>query len=58
MLGYSDSGKDGGIVASRWGLQRAQVELMEVARARGIQLTFFHGRGGSAAVAAGGSPMR
>ncbi len=48
MLGYSDSGKDGGIVASRWGLQRAQVELMEVARARGIQLTFFHGRGGSA----------
>src|SRR5262249_7229546 len=27
MLGYSDSGKDGGIVASRWALQRAQVEL-------------------------------
>jgi phosphoenolpyruvate carboxylase len=48
MLGYSDSGKDGGIVASRWGLQRAQVELLEVAQARGIRLTFFHGRGGSA----------
>lgn len=48
MLGYSDSGKDGGTVASRWGLQRAQVELLEVAQAAGIQLRFFHGRGGSA----------
>jgi phosphoenolpyruvate carboxylase len=48
MLGYSDSSKDGGIVASRWALQRAQVELLEVARARGIRLQFFHGRGGSA----------
>ena len=48
MLGYSDSGKDGGTLASRWGLQRAQVELLEVARQAGIQLAFFHGRGGSA----------
>ncbi|WP_282295342.1 phosphoenolpyruvate carboxylase [Stenotrophomonas sp. PS02289] len=47
MLGYSDSGKDGGIAASRWGLQRAQVELLEVAAETGIRLTFFHGRGGS-----------
>ncbi|KAF1694273.1 phosphoenolpyruvate carboxylase [Pseudoxanthomonas koreensis] len=47
MLGYSDSGKDGGIAASRWGLQRAQVELMQVAGELGIRLTFFHGRGGS-----------
>lgn len=47
MLGYSDSGKDGGIAASRWGLQRAQVELLEVAADAGIRLTFFHGRGGS-----------
>jgi len=47
MLGYSDSSKDGGIAASRWGLQRAQVELMEVAAEAGIALTFFHGRGGS-----------
>ncbi|WP_313161474.1 phosphoenolpyruvate carboxylase, partial [Stenotrophomonas sp.] len=47
MLGYSDSGKDGGIAASRWGLQRAQVELLEVAADSGIRLTFFHGRGGS-----------
>jgi phosphoenolpyruvate carboxylase len=48
MLGYSDSGKDGGTLASRWALQRAQVELLEVARDAGIGLAFFHGRGGSA----------
>jgi len=48
MLGYSDSGKDGGTLASRWRLQRAQVELLEVANRAGIQLAFFHGRGGSA----------
>lgn len=47
MLGYSDSGKDGGIAASRWGLQRGQVELMQTAQDLGIKLTFFHGRGGS-----------
>ncbi|OOG49376.1 phosphoenolpyruvate carboxylase [Rhodanobacter sp. C06] len=48
MLGYSDSGKDGGTLASRWSLQRAQVELLDVAREHGIALAFFHGRGGSA----------
>jgi len=47
MLGYSDSGKDGGTTASRWGLQRGQVELLEAAQQLGIKLTFFHGRGGS-----------
>ena len=47
MLGYSDSSKDGGLMASRWALQRAQVELMELAHSAGIALTFFHGRGGS-----------
>ena len=47
MLGYSDSSKDGGLMASRWALQRAQVELMELAQRAGITLTFFHGRGGS-----------
>jgi phosphoenolpyruvate carboxylase len=48
MLGYSDSGKDGGTLASRWGLHRAQAELSEVAQAAGVRLAFFHGRGGSA----------
>jgi phosphoenolpyruvate carboxylase len=48
MLGYSDSGKDAGTLASRWGLQRAQLELLELAQAADIRLSFFHGRGGSA----------
>ncbi len=47
MLGYSDSAKDGGIVASRWALQRAQTQLLAVAAQAGVRLTFFHGRGGS-----------
>jgi len=47
MLGYSDSAKDGGILAARWALQRAQVELLDVAREAGIEPVFFHGRGGS-----------
>ncbi|MEA9899997.1 phosphoenolpyruvate carboxylase [Xanthomonas campestris] len=57
MLGYSDSGKDGGIAASRWGLQRAQVELLEAAAELGVRLTFFHGRGGSI-VRGGGKTTR
>ena len=48
MLGYSDSNKDGGIVASRFALQEAQAELSEIAHAAGIDLSFFHGRGGTA----------
>jgi phosphoenolpyruvate carboxylase len=48
MLGYSDSGKDGGTVASKWSLQRAQAELLDVAAKAGIRVAFFHGRGGSA----------
>jgi phosphoenolpyruvate carboxylase len=47
MLGYSDSAKDGGLFASRWALQRAQVELLELAREAGVSIVFFHGRGGS-----------
>lgn len=47
MLGYSDSAKDGGIVASRWALQQAQVALTALARESGVRIAFFHGRGGS-----------
>ncbi len=56
MLGYSDSGKDGGTTASRWGLQRGQVELLEAAQELGIKLTFFHGRGGSISRGGGKTP--
>jgi phosphoenolpyruvate carboxylase len=54
MIGYSDSGKQVGYVASRAALHRAQLELAEVARTAGVTLTVFHGRGG--AVGRGGGP--
>ncbi len=56
MLGYSDSNKDGGIAASRVALDRAQERLVAAAVELGIQLTFFHGRGGS--TSRGGSKPR
>ena len=54
MVGYSDSGKDGGYLTARWEIYRAQEALAEVAAARGLELTIFHGRGGSAG--RGGGP--
>jgi len=47
MVGYSDSGKDGGFLAAQWAIYRAQEGLVDVARAAGVELTIFHGRGGS-----------
>jgi len=47
MIGYSDSNKDAGIGASRWALQRAQAALVEATDRSGVDLTFFHGRGGT-----------
>ena len=54
MIGYSDSGKDGGYLASNWGLYTAQERLAEIARQHGIELELFHGRGGS--IGRGGGP--
>jgi len=53
MVGYSDSGKDGGITASVWAIHRAQAAIAEVGRARGVRIRFFHGRGGSIGRGAG-----
>jgi phosphoenolpyruvate carboxylase len=47
MVGYSDSGKDGGFLAAQWAIYRAQEQLVEVAREAEVELTIFHGRGGS-----------
>jgi phosphoenolpyruvate carboxylase len=47
MLGYSDSNKDGGIIASQWYLYKAQMEIDEVGKKHGVKISFFHGRGGS-----------
>ena len=56
MLGYSDSAKDGGLLASRWGLQRTQVELTQLAHDSGVRITFFHGRGGAGSPGGGQTP--
>lgn len=53
MVGYSDSNKDGGIVASLWHVHQAQGAMLEVARARGLGVQFFHGRGGTISRGAG-----
>jgi phosphoenolpyruvate carboxylase len=56
MIGYSDSGKDAGMIASSWALYRAQESLAELFREAGVELRLFHGRGGSVG-RGGGSPV-
>ena len=53
MIGYSDSNKDGGIVASCWGLYVAQTRLLEIGKKHETGLRFFHGRGGTISRGAG-----
>lgn len=54
MLGYSDSNKDGGYLASCWNLYKAQKDLTAIGEELGIKITYMHGRGGT--VGRGGGP--
>ncbi len=55
MIGYSDSGKDGGFLSSFWSLYRAQARLTALGAAAGVRIRFFHGRGGAIGRGAGPS---
>lgn len=56
MIGYSDSAKDAGFMSANWAQYRAQEELTTIAQQHGVQLTLFHGRGGS--ISRGGAPTQ
>ncbi|MEP5765971.1 MAG: phosphoenolpyruvate carboxylase [Halieaceae bacterium] len=56
MIGYSDSAKDAGVLAASWAQYRAQESLLELCTERDIELTLFHGRGGT--IGRGGAPAR
>jgi len=53
MLGYSDSNKDCGILTAQWALYRAEKNMATMAGERGIELRYFHGRGGTISRGAG-----
>ncbi len=54
MIGYSDSAKDAGRLASAWRLFEAQENIVGICREHGVRPTLFHGRGGT--VGRGGGP--
>jgi phosphoenolpyruvate carboxylase len=54
MVGYSDSAKDAGRFASAWMLYRAQEDIIAACARHGVEVTLFHGRGGS--IGRGGGP--
>jgi phosphoenolpyruvate carboxylase len=54
MVGYSDSAKDAGRLAASWQQYQSQIAMMDVAEKYQVELTFFHGKGGT--VGRGGNP--
>ncbi len=55
LIGYSDSNKEIGIAASRQAIYEAQTAVLQVAASRTVELSLFHGRGGTAS--RGGGPL-
>eukprot|EP00539_Tryblionella_compressa_P014206 CAMPEP_0178826270 /NCGR_PEP_ID=MMETSP0746-20121128/6660_1 /TAXON_ID=913974 /ORGANISM="Nitzschia punctata, Strain CCMP561" /LENGTH=964 /DNA_ID=CAMNT_0020488079 /DNA_START=53 /DNA_END=2947 /DNA_ORIENTATION=+ len=55
MIGYSDSAKDAGRLAASWAQYETQEKLAKIGREAGVDLTFFHGKGGT--VGRGGNPQ-
>lgn len=53
MIGYSDSNKESGILASQWALHRAQASLTAIGKEAGVRIRYFHGRGGTISRGAG-----
>ena len=56
MIGYSDSSKDAGKMCASWHQYKAQEEIVKLGNKYKIDITFFHGRGGSAG--RGGGPIQ
>ena len=54
MVGYSDSAKDAGRLAASWAQYSCQEAMVGIAEQHGVQITFFHGKGGT--VGRGGNP--
>ncbi|OOE38271.1 phosphoenolpyruvate carboxylase [Salinivibrio kushneri] len=54
MIGYSDSAKDAGVMSAGWAQYRAMEALVNLCDEQGVNLTLFHGRGGT--VGRGGAP--
>ena len=56
MIGYSDSSKDGGKLSASWHQYMLQEQILDLAKKHKIEITFFHGRGGSPG--RGGGPIQ
>tara|TARA_B100000902_G_scaffold325092_1_gene319557 strand:+ start:25 stop:1788 length:1764 start_codon:yes stop_codon:yes gene_type:complete len=56
MIGYSDSSKDAGKICASWHQYKAQEDIVKLGKKFNINITFFHGRGGSAG--RGGGPIQ
>ncbi|PSX09027.1 phosphoenolpyruvate carboxylase [Photobacterium angustum] len=54
MIGYSDSAKDAGVMSAGWAQYSAMEKLVDVCEQAGVEITLFHGRGGS--IGRGGAP--